>query len=74
MRLFKRKSAEAQLQLCPRCSQLVSEAEGSTCPMCGWDLHEAYQGPTRPGGQEVTRSSVDDGEDRFRRASRGPLM
>jgi hypothetical protein len=42
MRLFKRKKPE--IALCPRCSQLVSDADGSTCPMCGWDLSDAYQG------------------------------
>jgi hypothetical protein len=42
MRLFKRKKPE--IALCPRCSQLVSDADGSTCPMCGWDLRDAYQG------------------------------
>jgi hypothetical protein len=43
MRLFKRRKPE--IALCPRCSQLVSDADGSTCPMCGWDLRDAYQGP-----------------------------
>jgi hypothetical protein len=42
MRLFKRKKRE--IALCPRCSQLVSDADGRTCPMCGWDLGDAYQG------------------------------
>jgi hypothetical protein len=42
VRLFKRKKPE--ISLCPRCSQLVSDADGSTCPMCGWDLRDAYQG------------------------------
>ena len=45
MRLFKRKQ-QSEPQPCPRCSQLVSEEDGSVCPMCGWDLHDAYQGPT----------------------------
>ena len=50
MRLFKRKK-EPELRICPRCSQLTSEEEdGLICPMCGWDLREAYQGPTRPSG------------------------
>jgi hypothetical protein len=44
MRLFKRKKPE--ISLCPRCSQLVRDADGSTCPMCGWDLRDAYQGPS----------------------------
>ena len=43
MRLFKHKQPEGSP--CPRCSQLVSEADGLTCPLCGWDLREAYQGP-----------------------------
>jgi RNA polymerase subunit RPABC4/transcription elongation factor Spt4 len=45
VRLFKRKQ-ESEPTPCPRCSQLVPEAAGSVCPMCGWDLHDAYQGPT----------------------------
>jgi predicted amidophosphoribosyltransferase len=44
MRLLKRKQ-ESERQVCPRCAQLVAEDEGSVCPMCGWDLHDAYQGP-----------------------------
>jgi len=42
MRLFKRK--KSAVSLCPRCSQLVTEADGNVCPMCGWDLRDAYQG------------------------------
>lgn len=45
MRLFKRKQ-ESERQACPRCAQLVAEDDGSVCPMCGWDLHDAYQGPS----------------------------
>jgi hypothetical protein len=45
MRLFKRKK-ESGSAMCPRCSQLVSDDEGLVCPMCGWDLRDAYQGPT----------------------------
>ena len=44
MRLFKRKQQPEPIP-CPRCSQLVLEDAGSLCPMCGWDLHDAYQGP-----------------------------
>jgi hypothetical protein len=44
MRLFKRKQ-QPEPTPCPRCSQLVLEDAGSLCPMCGWDLHDAYQGP-----------------------------
>jgi RNA polymerase subunit RPABC4/transcription elongation factor Spt4 len=43
MSLFKRqKSAGVP---CPRCSQLVPDDSGDVCPMCGWDVREAYQGP-----------------------------
>jgi hypothetical protein len=42
MRLFNRK--RQQESLCPRCSQIVRDADGLTCPMCGWDLCDAYQG------------------------------
>ena len=42
MRLFKRRKPATTT--CPRCSQLVSD-EAVTCPMCGWDLRDAYQGP-----------------------------
>jgi hypothetical protein len=45
MRLFKRKQQPEPIA-CPRCSQLVFEDAGSLCPMCGWDVHDAYQGPT----------------------------
>jgi hypothetical protein len=45
VRLFKRRQ-QSDPQPCPRCSQLVPAEGGSLCPMCGWDLHEAYQGPT----------------------------
>ncbi|HEY7620269.1 MAG TPA: hypothetical protein VH834_10880 [Solirubrobacteraceae bacterium] len=42
MGFFKRqKSADTP---CPRCSQLVAEDQ-LVCPMCGWDLRDAYQGP-----------------------------
>jgi hypothetical protein len=42
MGLFKRqKSADSP---CPRCSQLVTDDQ-LICPMCGWDLRDAYQGP-----------------------------
>ena len=68
MRLFKRKGPLTDLEPCPRCSQLVGGADGSTCPMCGWDLHEAYQGPTRTAGDEATETP-GDAEERFRRAS-----
>jgi hypothetical protein len=44
MRLFERKK-EPQGSPCPRCSQMVADAAGLVCPMCGWDLRDAYQGP-----------------------------
>jgi hypothetical protein len=51
MRLFKRKQ-QSEPRPCPRCSQLVGDDDGSVCPMCGWDLHDAYQGrATAPGGE-----------------------
>jgi hypothetical protein len=61
MRLFKRKQPD--ISLCPRCSQLVSDADGSTCPMCGWDLREAYQGAPYqpPAGNPRARASVTIG-------------
>ena len=43
MGLFKRKQPEGAA--CPRCGQMVSESDGLTCPLCGWDQREAYQGP-----------------------------
>ena len=45
MRLFKREKSEGTS--CPRCSQLVADASGDVCPVCGWDVREAYQGPSR---------------------------
>ena len=41
MSLFKRQKSAGTP--CPRCSQLVSEASHDVCPMCGWDVREAYQ-------------------------------
>ena len=69
MRLFERKRAETEMSPCPRCSQLVDEEKGSTCPMCGWDLHEAYQGPTRAEGRD-TPHDAPTSEERFRHESR----
>jgi hypothetical protein len=43
MRLLERKK-EPQASPCPRCSQMVADADGLVCPMCGWDLRDAYQG------------------------------
>ncbi len=64
MRLFKR-NKDSPRERCPRCSQLVSEDEGLTCPMCGWDLREAYQGPTRGGHGEpaATVAPTDRSDD-----------
>ena len=39
MRLFKRKQPEGAA--CPRCGQLVSESDGLTCPLCGWENSQA---------------------------------
>jgi hypothetical protein len=72
MRLFRRKQAESRMHPCPRCSQLVDDDQGSICPMCGWDLHEAYQGPTRVQCRD-TRDAPAEGEDRFRHESRDSL-
>jgi hypothetical protein len=47
MGLFKRKQ-KSEPVTCPRCSQLVFEEAGSMCPTCGWDIHDAYQGPPVP--------------------------
>jgi hypothetical protein len=59
MSLFRRqKSAGAP---CPRCSQLVSDDGGDVCPMCGWDVREAYQGPAvSPHGQAVPDETAAD--------------
>lgn len=43
MGLFKRQKSAGSP--CPRCSQLVPDNSGDACPMCGWDVREAYQGP-----------------------------
>jgi hypothetical protein len=40
--MFKRKKPTGSP--CPRCTQLVSD-DRVECPMCGWDVREAYQGP-----------------------------
>jgi hypothetical protein len=42
MRFFKREKSAGSP--CPRCAQLVSDRQ-ITCPMCGWDVRDAYQGP-----------------------------
>jgi hypothetical protein len=52
MGLFKRQKS-AGTTPCPRCSQLVADDSGDVCPMCGWDVREAYQGPpTSPQTEE----------------------
>lgn len=43
MRLFKREKSQGTS--CPRCSQILADGSGDVCPMCGWDVREAYQGP-----------------------------
>jgi RNA polymerase subunit RPABC4/transcription elongation factor Spt4 len=51
MGLFKRQKSAGTP--CPRCSQLVTDDSGDVCPMCGWDVREAYQGPaTSPQAHE----------------------
>jgi hypothetical protein len=42
MGFFKRQKSAGSP--CPRCSQLVTDDQ-LTCPMCGWDQRDAYQGP-----------------------------
>jgi hypothetical protein len=44
MRLFKREK-KSPGSPCPRCSQLVDDNQ-MICPMCGWDVRDAYQGPS----------------------------
>jgi hypothetical protein len=62
MRLFKRKKPRGSL--CPRCSQLVSDADGLVCPLCGWDLRDAYQGAaSEPHGQTPATIVPTDGLD-----------
>jgi hypothetical protein len=57
MRLFKRKQ-QPEPTPCPRCSRLVLEEAGSVCPTCGWDLHDAYQGPRVAVGAADERESA----------------
>jgi hypothetical protein len=46
MGLFSRKKKpERDMRPCPRCTQLV-DLDADECPMCGWDLSEAYHPPT----------------------------
>ena len=59
MRLFKRRK-DSPHEPCPRCGQLVSERDGLMCPLCGWDLREAYQGPTRGGYGEPAATTAPD--------------
>jgi rRNA maturation endonuclease Nob1 len=54
--LFKRQRSEATP--CPRCSQLVADGDGDACPMCGWDVREAYQGPASSGQTGETAPRV----------------
>jgi uncharacterized paraquat-inducible protein A len=58
MRLFKRNKDE-ELSSCPRCSQLISDDHAVVCPMCGWDLADAYQGPLR--GAAAQRREAGEG-------------
>ena len=55
MGLFKRQKPAGTP--CPRCSQLVTDDNADVCPMCGWDIREAYQGPpTAPLSQAAATS------------------
>ena len=56
MSLFKRQRSEGTP--CPRCSQLVADDQGDVCPMCGWDVREAYQGPPSSAQPEETAPRV----------------
>ena len=59
MGLFKHKKSAGTT--CPRCSQLVSDDSGDVCPMCGWDVREAYQGPAvSPHGPSAATESAAD--------------
>lgn len=63
MRLFgSHKAQESETHHCPRCGQLVTEAEGLTCPMCGWDLRDAYQGPTSAAPEQTTATTAPTGD------------
>jgi ribosomal protein L37E len=57
--LFKRQKSTGTP--CPRCSQLVPEESHDVCPMCGWDVREAYQGPAvSPHGRSAATESAAD--------------
>jgi hypothetical protein len=55
MRLFRREKPTTTSP-CPRCSEIVS-ANATLCPMCGWDLGDAYQGPA-PGSTPEPDTTV----------------
>ena len=59
MRLFKREKSQGTS--CPRCSQILADGSGDVCPMCGWDVREAYQGPaiSSHGQSAATESAAD---------------
>lgn len=59
MRFFKRSKPE--LSTCPRCTQLVDDPGAVTCPACGWDLADAYQGPSRTPAGATQGSDGDRG-------------
>jgi RNA polymerase subunit RPABC4/transcription elongation factor Spt4 len=61
VRLFKRQQSEGTS--CPRCSQIVADSDGDVCPVCGWDVREAYQGPaTLSHSQAAARTDPTDAD------------
>jgi hypothetical protein len=57
MRFFKRQKSAGSP--CPRCSQLVTD-DKLTCPMCGWDQRDAYQGPKTSDAAALAASGSRD--------------
>jgi RNA polymerase subunit RPABC4/transcription elongation factor Spt4 len=69
MRLFKR--TKPQGSLCPRCSQIVTDPDALVCPMCGWDVRDAYQGPAiAQHAQAPATIAPSDGHDADRSVDR----
>jgi hypothetical protein len=60
VRFFKR-SKEPELTTCPRCTQIVTEPGAVMCPACGWDLADAYQGPSRAPAGAAHGADADRG-------------
>jgi len=64
MRLFKRSKPHDEPSICPRCSHLADGSDAITCPMCGWDLRDAYQGPkSAPHERTPATTAASDGAD-----------